>query len=313
MIRLFDSAAFRVFMGCGALVACGQDPVTAPVKAVEAAECAASQVAIGSFVDVSAGRFVTGQSPLYREEVSSQTVHVAAFSIQAHEVTNAQFAAFVAATGYVTEAETGATSDEPGAGSAVFVLPSERRAEKDGWMLLKGATWTAPTGPGSDIAGLDDLPVVHVSMNDAAAYAQWAGGRLPTAIEVEYAANLGLPDPSDSASSAYRADKTPIANTWQGIFPMANLETDGFEGAAPVGCFAPSRIGLYDLIGNVWEWTDTPYGVGTATIKGGSFLCADNFCRRYRPAARQPQDVDFSTNHIGFRVVKDLPDPGAGN
>ena len=114
------------------------------------------------------------------------------------------------------------------------------------------------------------------------------------------------PEPSDPASGAYR-DGTPRANTWQGVFPVVDLGTDGFQGASPVGCFEPDQLGLYDMIGNVWEWTDTPYATARHTIKGGSFLCADNFCRRYRPAARQPQETDFSSNHIGFRIVRDLP------
>jgi len=111
--------------------------------------------------------------------------------------------------------------------------------------------------------------------------------------------------PDVPTSGAY-GDTGPRANTWQGVFPVVNLETDGFSGAAPVGCFPADRLGLHDMIGNVWEWTDTPFANGPHTLKGGSYLCADNFCRRYRPAARHPQETDFSTNHIGFRIVRDI-------
>jgi formylglycine-generating enzyme required for sulfatase activity len=151
---------------------------------------------------------------------------------------------------------------------------------------------------------LPNHPVVHVSLRDALAYAQWAGGRLPTELEWEYAASLGLADIGRPDSGAYDINGVPIANTWQGVFPIIDSGKDGFKGSSPVGCFAPSKIGLYDMIGNVWEWTDTPSGKSTHLIKGGSFLCANNFCKRYRPAARQSQEIDFSTNHIGFRIIK---------
>ena len=174
-----------------------------------------------------------------------------------------------------------------------------------GWELVRGATWKTPAGPGSDLSGRLDFPVVHVSLNDASAYAAWAGGRLPTEDEWEYAGSLGMPDSADKSSGAFGPDGEPVANTWQGLFPVVNEAKDGFAEAAPVGCFPPSRIGLHDMIGNVWEWTATPYAASQYTVKGGSFLCAPSYCRRYRGAARQGQDTDFSTNHIGFRIVKD--------
>ncbi len=192
-----------------------------------------------------------------------------------------------------------------GAGSAVFIYADARAGNPSEWALLKDASWKTPEGAGSSINSRASHPVVHVSKRDAEAYARWAGGRLPSEVEWEYVASLGLSNPNDQSSGAY-AEGAPRANTWQGIFPIANLETDGFEGTAPVGCFEADKQGLYDMIGNVWEWTDTPYTNLTHTIKGGSFLCADNFCRRYRPAARQPQETDFSASHIGFRIVRDL-------
>lgn len=269
--------------------------------------CSLVSSEIGAFVNIPTGTFIKGAAPLYPEESPSLRLQVQGFSIQTHEVTNAQFSAFVQETGYLTDAERGVLDGREGAGSAVFLHPGERSEPGVSvWTLNRHASWHSPEGEGSSLAGRNNEPVVHVSKRDAEAYAAWAGGRLPSEVEWEYAASLGLPDPDDQTSGAYSADG-PRANTWQGIFPVANLETDGFKGAAPVGCFGADKLGLYDMIGNVWEWTDTPYGDGTHTMKGGSYLCADNFCRRYRPAARHPQDTDFSSNHIGFRIIKDPP------
>ncbi|MEL6285159.1 MAG: formylglycine-generating enzyme family protein [Pseudomonadota bacterium] len=267
--------------------------------------CALDASAYGAFVEVPDGRFIKGRAPVYPEEPPTITVHVDGFEIQAHEVTNRQFSAFVDDTGYVTDAERSVEDGRPGAGSAVFTHPGASANLANPWALVSGATWRTPSGPGSDIAGREAYPVVHVSQADARAYAEWAGGRLPSEIEWEYAASLGLADPANQASGAYDAAGRPLANTWQGVFPVADTRDDGFGGLAPAGCFPPSAIGLHDMIGNVWEWTDTPYAPRQHTIKGGSYLCADNFCRRYRPAARQPQDSDFSSSHIGFRIVRD--------
>lgn len=285
------------------LAGCGQTSVSDP----PAEGCAITADALGRFVRVTEGKFVKGAGALYPEEAPEMTLHVGAFEILDHEVTNLEFAAFVEATGYITEAERGVIDGRPGAGSAVFMMPGERANPAETWRLVSGATWRAPEGPGSDISGRELHPAIHVSLADARAYAKWAGGRLPDEVEWEYAASLGLADPAIPVSGAFTADGALIANTWQGFFPLSDTASDGFAGRAPAGCFPPSAIGLYDMIGNVWEWTETPFGEGTQTIKGGSYLCADNYCRRYRPAARHPQEADFSSSHIGFRIVRDIP------
>lgn len=285
------------------VAACGPSK---PIDIQSPQACNAPEIKLGAFIEVPSGRFTKGAQPLYAEEAPSLDLHVTGFWIQTHEVTNAQFSNFVEATGYVTDAEKGVLDQREGAGSAVFHHPEERRATGAPWELKQDASWRTPEGDGSSTVGRKNEPVVHVSKYDAEAYAEWAGGRLPSEVEWEYAANLGLPDPTNSASGAYGEDG-PRANTWQGVFPVADIGSDGFQGVAPIGCFEADRIGLYDMIGNVWEWTDTPFAEGTHTLKGGSFLCADNFCRRYRPAARHPQDTDFSSNHIGFRIVWDTP------
>ncbi|GAB5455244.1 MAG: formylglycine-generating enzyme family protein [Henriciella sp.] len=272
---------------------------TASTQSDSATACEFPTEKLGTFVQLSPGSFVKGTAPVYREENPTQRLSVDSFWIQIHEVTNAQFSKFVEETGYITEVEQGITSGRVGAGSAVFHHPDANAQNTSTWSLEHTTTWRSQMSrPNS--------PVVHVTKKDAEAYAAWAGGRLPNEVEWEYAAQLGLADPTNQASGAY-SDNGPRANTWQGIFPIADTGEDGFRGVADIGCFEPDELGLYDMIGNVWEWTDTPFGAGTHTIKGGSFLCADNFCRRYRPAARQPQESDFSSNHIGFRIVRDTP------
>lgn len=271
------------------------------------AHCTEPSVFEGEYSTIPAGQFVMGVQAMYHDEGPELTVHVDNFEMQTHEVTNAQFTDFVAETNYVTDAERSVVEQSVGAGSAVFIPSNDRAPAASPWALVEGASWRTPEGPGSDIAARLHHPVVHVSQRDAATYAEWAGGRLPSEVEWEYAATLGLPDISNPTSGAYDANG-PRANTWQGIFPISDTGTDGYHGTSPVGCFPKDKAGLFDMIGNVWEWTDTPYGEGTHTMKGGSYLCADNFCRRYRPAARHPQDTDFSSSHIGFRIVRDIGD-----
>jgi formylglycine-generating enzyme required for sulfatase activity len=287
-----------------ALPSCSEQPGSAEkVQAAARPACAGGAFEAGTFVTLPSGSFIKGADPLYPEESPSMRLRVEGFAIQRHEVTNAQFAAFVAATGYITEAEAASTSDDPAAGSALFVRDSA--GQNGRWVLRKGATWRAPEGKGSSIKGKGRHPVVHVTLADARAYAKWAGGRLPTEEEWEYAASVGLPDPANRFSGAVDDSGTPRANHWQGVFPVRDTASDGYSGTAPAGCFPPDRSGVHDLIGNVWEWTESPVDDTRMIIKGGSWLCAANFCARYRPAARQPQERDFSSNHIGFRIVRD--------
>lgn len=272
------------------------------VSGSSAASCLITEGDLGQFIDIPGGGFVLGAEPIYPEEGPPQKVFVSPFRLAAHEVTNSQFAAFVAATGYVTEGERNG-------GSARFNESDTPGDVLSWWSIDQGAIWRRPEGMGSTLDGLDLHPVVHVTLNDARAYAVWAGGRIPTEVEWEYAASLGLFDPMDPESGVYHPDGTLRANVWTGLFPIMNSARDGFAGTAPVGCFEPGLTGAYDMIGNVWEWTDTPFApaVPRFTIKGGSFLCSEDYCQRFRVAARQSLEVDFSTAHIGFRIIMDAP------
>jgi formylglycine-generating enzyme len=286
-------------------------------------------------VFVPGGAFAMGSDRQLPEESSTHIVRVDGFHIDRHEVTNAQFKRFVAATGYVTLAERGpdksvhkdlpADVQEPG--SVVFVQPVKGGDVTRWWQYVKGANWRQPEGPDSSIAGRENQPVVHIAYDDALAYARWLGRDLPTEAQWEYAARGGRED-GTVENGAFDAEGKPAANTWQGIFPVYNTADDGYAGAAPVACFKPNGFGLYDMIGNVWEWTSDWYAAGhsrypeanpmgpnlvhvrlapgatpTKVIKGGSYLCSGNFCGRYRASARQPQEIDLGTSHIGFRTV----------
>ena len=300
---------------------------------------------LDQMVWIAGGTFLMGSDQHYREEKPAHRVSVDGFWIDRYEVTNAQFARFVAVTGYVTLAERAPNAaDYPGAkpdmlvpGSVVFDRPDycpDLSNPYVWWRYVRGASWRHPRGPHTDIRKVPDHPVVHIAYEDALAYARWVGKDLSTEAEWEYAARGGL----DGAEYAWGDELTPddrhMANTWQGEFPHQNLAEDGFEWTAPVGSFPANGYGLHDMIGNVWEWTRDWYEAheqhsscctqmnptgGTLTgsidnciplvripqkvIKGGSFLCAPNYCRRYRPAARMAQPVDTSTCHLGFRCV----------
>jgi sulfatase modifying factor 1 len=294
----------HVILICFALAGCSSER---PVS------CGIDESRHGQFAGIPEGKFISRREKSDPNDGGSRSLDVSAFEMQVHEVTNAQFSVFVGQTQYVTDAERSFSDLDAKGGSALFVMPqmnddkkSDKSGSSTGWELSMQATWQTPEGAGTDLRGLEYYPVTHVSLNDARAYAKWAGGRLPSELEWEYVATLGLFDALDDTSGAYKADGTPIANTWQGVFPILNTVKDGFQGPSPVGCFEVNRLGLFDMIGNVWEWTETRAGGRFNIIKGGSFLCANNFCRRYRPSARQTQEFDFSTNHIGFRLVRDV-------
>lgn len=267
-----------------------------------AAAPAPTASADAGFVVVPGGAVTLGRQAYYPEEGPPSEALVSGFQLKTREVTNAEFDVFVRATGYVTQAE-------KSGGSAVFDAARASTAPMSWWRLEPTATWRSPSGAGSDWRSRAHHPVVHVTRADARAYAAWAGGRLPQEVEFEYAARRGLADPERSESGAFGEAGEHRANVFTGTFPNNNTATDGFAGTAPVGSFPADRLGAYDLIGNVWEWTDTPYvaNPARATIKGGSHLCAEGHCRRYRPEARQGVEPDFSAAHLGFRIVRDLP------
>lgn len=289
---------------------------------------------IQDMVWIVGGNFLMGSDKFYREERPVRPASVDGFWIDPHPVTNAQFEAFVDATGYVTVSERApdpalypdADPDLLVPGSLVFTKPDGPVGLRDyraWWAYVPGACWRHPTGPESRISGLEDHPVVHVTYEDAAAYAEWADKALPTEAEWEFAARGGLEGATYPWGDEFMADGRHLANTWQGRFPFENLAEDGFERTSPVAFYPPNGYGLYDMVGNVWEWTMTPYDnspvateqkscclpTGEAAksfrlvVKGGSHLCAPNYCLRFRPAARQGQTLDTSTSHIGFRCI----------
>ena len=281
------------------------------------------------------GSFLMGSEDFYPEERPVRTAAVEGFWIDTKTVTAAQFRRFVRETGYVTVAERPLDpADYPDAdpdllvpGSLVFRRAPEPTPLIDiraWWEYVPGASWKRPRGPGTTINGRDHHPVVHVAFEDAAAYAAWAGKELPTEAEWEYAARGGLEGAAFVWGDKEFPGGGPAANTWQGRFPWENLKLDGYEGTSPAGSFSPNGYGLFDMAGNVWEWTTDFFTPGEnreapaccalpplmpgerfprRVIKGGSHLCAPNYCLRYRPAARQGETVDTSTGHIGFRCI----------
>jgi formylglycine-generating enzyme required for sulfatase activity len=289
-------------------------------------------------VRIPAGQFQMGSNDGYPEERAVHRVTMDSFLIDRHDVTNAEFAAFAKATGYVTEAERprdpaafpGVPASQRVPGSVVFVWPKPGEPFPDAyrwWKYQPGANWRHPFGPGSSIAGKENHPVVQVTYRDALAYAAWRGHDLPTEAEYEYAARGGVDGETYPWGNTPTVDGRYMANTWQGDFPAYNTGADGHKGTSPVGCYPANGYGMFDVVGNVWQWTKDLYRnrhpedeannplvvsvaepADTATrpahvIKGGSFLCAPNFCVRYRPSSRQPQDPTLGTVHIGFRTV----------
>ena len=304
---------------------------------------------------VPGGTFRMGSDDHYPEEAPVHRVTVDGFWIDRTPVTNRDFRKFIRTTGYITLAEKKPNAaDYPGAlpqmlraGSLVFSPPPQMVPLHDWsqwWNFKFGADWAHPYGRKSSTVGLDDHPVVHVAYQDAFAYAIWAGKELPTEAQWEFAARGGL----DGAEFAWGDEFTPggqqMANTWQGAFPQQNLKADGFERTSPVTAFPPNGYGIYDMIGNAWEWTKDWYApkheadaesdccmsknprggaeagsydpcqpqvkIPRKVIKGGSHLCAPNYCRRYRPAARHAEAIDTSTSHLGFRcVMRGKPPP----
>ncbi len=267
-------------------------------------------------------RFTMGIDSALPEESPRREVQVAGFFMDRTEVTNEQFAAFVKATGYRTQAERG-WKDVKGVppelqvpGSVVFKAPTVPTTPDYGWwQFTPGANWRQPEGPGSGLARRRHHPVVHVTYDDALAYARWAKRDLPTEAEWERAARHGR-KPGAMLEPPRHADGTFAANTFQGTFPDGNTSRDGYAGTAPVGCFGADALGLYDLLGNVWEWTRDDYrltgqptGEPARIVKGGSYLCSEHFCARYRPAARQPGTENLGTSHIGFRTIRRLSAP----
>jgi formylglycine-generating enzyme len=299
-----------------------------------------------SMVWIPSGTFNMGSEKFYAEEKPVHRVTVDGFWMDQCVVTNAEWDRFVDQTGYVTVAERPAKAEDyPGAlpellapASVVFNRPSKRVDLGNcynWWTYVPGADWRHPEGPASDLRNRARHPVVHIAYEDAEAYAKWIGKELPTEAEWEFAARGGI----DGADYVWGNELSPggkhMANTWQGQFPWENLTTDGYDGTAPVGSFPANGYGLYDMAGNVWEWTtdwfqehskgqrlccgstnpkggkmESSYDPGMPNIKvprkvmkGGSFLCAPNYCRRYRPAARMAQPIDTSTCHLGFRCI----------
>lgn len=281
-------------------------------------------------VHVCGSTFLMGSDRFYPEERPLRSAQVEDFLIDRYPVTNAEFARFVAKTGHKTLAERKQPHPVvPGASvppcSAVFVQPptgTPVSGPASWWKLVPGASWKHPTGPESSIEQLADHPVVHIGFHDALAFANWAGKSLPTEIEWEFAARGGLENADFAWGDNLNPDGRQMANTWQGLFPFSNTMEDGFLGTSPIGSFPPNGYGLYDMIGNVWEWTQDSYSaprldqarsccgkkrgvdVEAKVIKGGSYLCAPNYCRRYRPAARHAQQIDTTTGHLGFRCVR---------
>ena len=298
---------------------------------------------------VPGGTFLMGSEDFYPEEAPVHEVSVDGFWMDRHIVTNEQFARFVDATGYITVAERPLNpADFPGAppqnlvpGALVFQKsrgPVDLKDYRNWWVWAPGTSWRHPRGPQSSLDDILQHPVVHIAYEDAEAYARWAGKELPSEAEWERAARGGLEGKKFTWGDEHFPGGKAMANSWQGEFPWQNLLVDGFPGTSPVGSFPANDYGLFDMAGNVWEWTSDWYvqrhademvqaccgpavnpritsaeksydprqpafRIPRRVVKGGSHLCAPNYCLRYRPAARQPQMIDTGMSHIGFRCI----------
>jgi sulfatase modifying factor 1 len=296
-------------------------------------------------VELAGGEFLMGSDSFYPEEGPAHRERVEGFSIDRYQVTNGEYATFVATTGYLTVAERPLDlSGIPGSpiasmppGSLVFQQtsgPVDLSDSRSWWAYVPGANWRHPQGPDSSIDGLDDHPVVHVAYEDAEAYATWCGKALPKEAEWEFAARGGLEGKIFCWGDEMNPGGKIMANTWQGDFPWRSLKPPGMDRTTPVGSFPPNGYGLYDMAGNVWEWTadwfrarhhkqpkspccappdarEESYDpaspgidIPRKVLKGGSHLCAPVYCLRFRPSARMPQMVDTGMSHLGFRCVR---------
>ena len=356
------SVAVRLYLGL-ALGACGcarnepsaeskpaasvaaASPAASATPAPQPSQAPAESPAPAGMAWIPGGEFAMGSDePMFGDARPIHRVYVDAFWMDRTEVTNTQFEAFVKATGYITIAErTPRAEDFPGAppenlvaGSVVFAPPPRAVPLDDHfqwWSYRKGANWRHPNGPESDLKGRLNHPVVHVAYGDAEAYAKWAGKRLPTEAEWEFAARGGLDRKKYTWGDEFRPAGKIMANSFQGHFPDKNTAEDGYPATAPVASFPPNGYGLWDTAGNVWEWVSDWYrpdtyamqaaaglarnprgptesldpsepGVKKRVQKGGSYLCTDQYCSRYMPGGRGKGDPDTGTSHVGFRCVK---------
>jgi sulfatase modifying factor 1 len=301
-----------------------------------------------NMVWVPGGEFLMGSEGFYPEERPVRRVAVDGFWMDEHPVTVAEFRRFVRDTGHVTVAERppepaqfpDADPEQLVPGSLVFHMtrgPVDLRDVRNWWSYVPGASWRHPEGSASTLGGRERHPVTHVAYEDAEAYAHWAGKDLPTEAEWEFAARGGLEGKTFVWGDEFAPGGRMMANTWQGEFPWQNLKTDRYEGTSPVRTYPPNGFGLFDIAGNVWEWTADYFSVADEgepehaccvprnprvtsaeqslvegqpgahiprkVIKGGSHLCAPNYCLRYRPAARQSETIDTSTTHLGLRCI----------
>lgn len=275
--------------------------------------------ALSDTVSLDRGRFRMGAKRSCQKDDGEEpirTISISSFRIAACAVSNVQFQEFVNATGHVSMAETFGWSFVFNSQDASLEVPGSW------WAKVDGACWHSPKGPGSNLIGFEDHPVTHVSWHDAAAFADWAGGRLPTEAEWEFAGRGGLDQKRYPWGDASPMD-TYRCNIWRGAFPHENTAADGYSGTCPVNAFKPNRFGLYNMVGNTWEWTadwfsrdyhalsgitrdpkGPPMGEGRV-LKGGSHLCHKSYCARYQLSARSASSPDMTTGHIGFRVAFD--------